>query len=479
MPDKTNYNCITGFFQNARDKKNYIFHQNEKTIFLEKSEETTLSNILNNIKFPIWLIRHSIGIPGKEEILTGSLHGKTQKSEREEELENCILPSGQIRDLVYRGIKVPVSDRGYSHAVGPIHAGVIEPGHFRFSVEGSVVHSLNIRLGFQKRNIPELIKGKEPIEVMPFSEAISGDSTIAYSTAFCEIYENALGIEVADNVKLIRSILLEIERVAMHIGDIGAMAGDIGYYPLLGVCSTDRGVPLGVMERLTGSRFGRGVLYPGEVRLARNLTKDALGDLVKRLQEVFIRVEKHFLRATRSSTIRERLQGCGVVSKIQVHRNSFVGMTARCTGANQDMRFSNPIYGMFSKPIAIEIEDKNLRGDAWSRFYLRYIELKNSVEWLRNSIPQIQLSDRTSGEFSVQKYKQAKPDVYFSSVEGWRGPVLVALDIDSHGKILSSYIRDPSVLNWRALELAIQGELVMDFPLNNKSFNLSYVGVDL
>ncbi len=479
MSDKMTYNSITGFFHNKRNQDFFIFKQDEKSVKMEKIKNPNLKIIFKNYQYPLWLLRHSIGVPGGEENFSDTISEKKQRDERTEELDYCLLPDGNIRDLVYRGLKVPVSDRGYSHAVGPIHAGVIEPGHFRFSVEGSVVNSLTIRLGFQKRNIPELIQGKLPIEVMPYSEAISGDSTIAYATAFSEIYEEALGIEPSLDAQFIRTILLEIERTAIHIGDLGAIAGDIGYYPLLGLCSTDRGVPLGVMETLTGSRFGKGAVWPGEVRLNRKLTKDALRDIIKRLQDAFMRVEKQFIRASRTSTIRERLQGCGVLSRIQVYRNSFVGMAARCTGVIQDMRFSNPIYGKFSESIVLKLENENLKGDAWARFYLRYLELKNSIDWLKRAIPQINLESVKRGPLLVQKNRTVKPNVYYSSVEGWRGPVLVALDLNKQGKVYSSYIRDPSVLNWYALELAIQGELVADFPLNNKSFNLSYAGVDL
>ncbi|MCE9500377.1 MAG: metal (Ni/Fe) hydrogenase large subunit, partial [Leptospira sp.] len=430
-------------------------------------------------RYPIWMLRHSLGVPGGDEDYTGSYAIDHSKDERTEELEVSALENGALRDLVFRGLKVHVSPRGYSHAVGPIHAGVIEPGHFRFSVEGEVIQSLHIRLGFQKRNIPEILKGKTPIGAMPYSEAISGDTAVGYATAFAGCYEQAMSLNVPEELKFVRAILLEVERVAIHIGDLGAMAGDIGYYPLLGLCSTDRGVPLGVMEALTGSRFGKGAIWPGEVRLNRKLNINTLKDLPKRLKDAFTRVETQFLRATKSSTIRERLQGCGVVDQFHVQRNGFVGMAARSTGVRQDMRHAEEAYKRTSTPMQLELDRENLKGDAWARFYLRYLECKNSVEWLMRAIPEIDLSAIHKGPLLIQKQKKTKPGIYFSSVEGWRGSVLVALDLDSAGKIIQSYIRDPSVLNWHALELAVQGELIGDFPLNNKSFNLSYVGFDL
>ena len=156
------------------------------------------------------------------------------------------------------------------------------------------------------------------------AEAISGDTAVAYSTAFSRIYEEAAGIKVSDEVKLIRMVLLEVERVAVHIGDLGALAGDIGYYPLHGVCATDRGVPLGVMETLTGSRFGKGAIFPGEVRLNKNLNLSILISLAANLINCFRRVEYQFMRAVNSSTIRERLDDCGKITKIEPRHASIL-----------------------------------------------------------------------------------------------------------------------------------------------------------
>jgi Ni,Fe-hydrogenase III large subunit len=314
---------------------------------------------------------------------------------------------------------------------------------------------------------------------MPLAEAIASDSTISYATAFANIFEQAAGIKVSEEVKLLRMVLLEIERIAIHIGDIGGIAGDVGYYPLLGVCSTDRGVALGAMETLTGNRFGKGSIYPGEVKLNREITKEDLILLTENLKNMFQRVEYQILKSMHSSTIKERLHTCGLISRHQVYRKAFIGMAARCTGIVQDLRLSEELYLQTGMTLWLEENREDLTGDAWSRFYLRYVELKNSCEWLIHILPKLNLSQPLKREFLITKKKKYKPGIYFSSIEGWRGPVLVALDISSDGKILDSYIRDPSVLNWHALELAVRGELIGDFPLNNKSFNLSYLGVDL
>ncbi|MCB1189361.1 MAG: metal (Ni/Fe) hydrogenase large subunit [Leptospiraceae bacterium] len=478
IPDYEEYQSTTGLFYHKRTDKYYSFFQKYDSVFMNTLETTNYNEIIHNRHFPLWMLRHSLGVPGGHEDYSTYVVGDHEKS-REEELGYCVNSEGKLKDMDFAGISINIDQGGYAHAVGPIHAGVIEPGHFRFSMKGEVIKLLMIRLGFQKRNIREKIINQFPVKVMPFSEVISGDSTVAYSTAFSNIYEEAMDLPISDEVKLIRMILLELERIAIHIGDMGAIAGDIGYYPLHGLCATDRGVPLGVMEALTGSRFGRGAIFPGEVRLNPRLKTEDLKKLANNIHIVFKSVEKHFLRATRTSTIRERLHDCGKITKLDVLKNGFVGMPARCTGMKQDMRYSEPLYQDGSVPLGLNIESEYLNGDAWARFYLRYLEYKNSCLWLENVIPNIDITKSGRGKLIVSDVKKCRPGLYYKSIEGWRGPVLVALDLSKDCKILDSYIRDPSVTNWHALELSVRGELIGDFPLNNKSFNLSYVGFDL
>jgi Ni,Fe-hydrogenase III large subunit len=475
------YELITGIFFSRRNSCFYKFLQNNESVKMIPLKDLKLKDIVKEIRFPLWLLKHSLGVEsGEEDYSDIDIESVKNVSERRKlELQHSMIGNSEIRDLNFRGISVNVKPDSYSHAVGPIHAGIIEPGHFRFSVTGEYIQHLNIRLGFQKRNILQLLNGKLPLAALPIAEAISGDSAVAYATAFSRIYEEAASIKVSDEVKLIRMVLLEVERIAVHIGDLGAIAGDIGYYPLHGVCATDRGVPLGVMETLTGSRFGKGAIFPGEVRLNKNLNLSILITLAANLINCFRRVEYQFLRAVNSSTIRERLDDCGKITKTQVLQNSFIGMAARATGLRMDMRYSEPLYQTSKFPLDLNLEREHLKGDAWSRFYLRFLEVKNSITWLEKILPDIDITKANKGSFFSGKAGKFKPGIYFQSIEGWRGSILVALDINSKGQIIDAYIRDPSVLNWHALELAVRGELIGDFPLNNKSFNLSYVGFDL
>jgi Ni,Fe-hydrogenase III large subunit len=472
---------VDGVFSFNNNKSFYKLSHNHLGEF-SLEEKKSFSDITNDTSIPLWLIRHSLGVSSGEEDTSSFIRFPKKDynylEERSKELELALIDKSSIRNLMYNGLKINLDAGGYSHAVGPIHAGIIEPGHFRFFVKGEIIQHLTIRLGFQHRDILNKLIGKSAISAIPVSETISGDSSVAYSTAFSKIFEKAAKIKVDDDLEIIRLILLEVERCAIHIGDIGAMAGDIGYYPLHGVCATDRGVPLGVMEALVGNRFGKGGVFPGEVRLNKRLKKEALKSIADNLYKGFLRVEYEFLRAVHNSTIRERLQECGNITRKMVRQNGFVGMPARCTGIEMDMRKFETLYLKYY-PISLHHTDENLMGDAWSRFYLRYLELKASVEWLCKMIPEINIETSAKGIHLIQTISKFSPGIHYQLVEGWRGPVLVVLQLSKDGTIQNSYIRDPSVLNWHALELAVRGELIGDFPLNNKSFNLSYVGFDL
>ncbi|MGQ2824822.1 hydrogenase large subunit [Leptospira kirschneri] len=463
---------VTGFYP-RKGKKGYnrfwLSNEGIEHEIVEYSEKEAFEDTAN----PIWILRHSLGVDQGEEDYSSYDFERYVTADRKMDLEKFVTKKG-IKDLVYKGLKVPIPASHYSHAVGPIHAGVIEPGHFRFIVKGEEIRNLDIRLGFQKRGLIDLIKGKGPKDSMPYAEAISGDSTISYAIAFSRIFEEAQNIAVPQELDFARLVFLELERVATHIGDMGAIAGDIGYYPLQGVCSLQRGIPLGVMEALTGNRFGRGALSTGKIFFRKGLNRDKLKELAERIRSVTEEVVEHFERAAGRSTNRERLQSCGVIRQKQVRHLGFIGMVEKCTGLNRDLRNLEKSYA-FSFPLSLELNRDQMRGDAWARFYLRYEELKNSSKWLVEAIPKLE----AALDLKFGKSNPVKKGTYYSAVEGWRGPVLVSLDLDSSGMIENAYIREVSVPNWHALELAVRGEYIGDFPLNNKSFNLSYVGVDL
>ncbi len=469
---------VTGIFHVSETGQTHRFWLTRDGIERETLSKTQDKHIYEESANPIWILRHSLGTNQGPEDYSNIEYEKYLSQDRKHQLEKFLTKEG-IKDLVYRGFNVPVPPSFYSHAVGPIHAGVIEPGHFRFIVEGEEIRNLDIRLGFQKRELLKKLEGQNKDSISSYAEAVSGDSSVAYGLAFSKAFEDAHGIHVPDEVHFARTVLLELERIAIHIGDMGAIAGDVGYYPLQGVCSMQRGVPLGVMEALTGSRFGRGALSPGKVRLKKDLSESFLSDLAKRISNVTQDVAEHFERAAGKSTNRERLQICGVITHKQIHDLGFVGMVEKCAGISRDLRHHETIYNLTGETIKLELDSAQMKGDAWARFYLRYEELKNSGKWLKKAIPLLKNFHKSYETFSKLKVSKAKPGVYQGFAEGWRGPVLVSFTLNSSGEIGEAYVRDPSVLNWHALELAVRGENIGDFPLNNKSFNLSYVGVDL
>jgi len=471
----------TGLFFNKKDQSFYQFLLLDQKISMKKiSGKRSPIYFLMDENYPIWILRHSLGKDmGPEDY--SHLTEADYLTEKRSKVLGLHQRSGSIRDLFFHGINVPCNDNSYSHAVGPIHAGIIEPGHFRFVVEGEMIHHLTIRLGFQNRDLQASIHQSDTKKIMHISEAISGDSSISYALVFSKIFEEAARIKISKSVSLFRSILVEIERIAIHIGDLGGLSEDIGYYPLYGVCVTDRGAALGLMENWTGNRFGKGAIRPGGVRVNRRISvKDAMLAF-ESLKKTFVKnIEPQIERALVDSTIKERLQGCGPITKDEIKKNGFVGQTARCAGELIDLRIADDNYPNW-KSLPIEEDQVNYSGDAWARFYLRYNEIKQSLDWINRTLPEINWDDLWSDEQNnkTNKTYPLQAGIYYNTVESWRGPILVSLLIDELGKVTDSYIRDPSVLNWHALELAVRGELIGDFPLNNKSFNLSYAGFDL
>lgn len=461
----------------------YQFHfDNQKLVMEEQITKKSNIDFLLDSNYPIWLIRHSFGQDMGPEDYSEIKEDDFLTDQRGKNL-SLHQKTGIIRDLFYHGLKVPFSDGEYSHAVGPIHAGIIEPGHFRFIVDGEVIRHLTIRLGFQKRGIRDHLLHKAMNQVMPYSEMISGDTSVGYALAFSKIYEDLYEIPVSKEIRLFRSILLELERIAVHIGDLGGISEDIGYYPLYGVCVTERGAALGLMEAWTGHRFGKSVVRPGRLYLNNRLNAKQAKESFKQLKNAYIKkIRPQILRALSISTLKERMQGCGFISEMDVQNFGFVGMVARMAGVNEDLRIENFDYPNWN-PLPLKEEHHHYNGDVWARMYIRYSEIEQSMDWIEKTMEEINWDLLWEPNVKVPNQeiltKRTKPGFYYSAVEAWRGPLLVALHFDENGLVNNSYIRDPSVLNWHALELAVRGEQVADFPLNNKSFNLSYVGFDL
>ncbi len=356
-------------------------------------------------------------------------------------------------------------------AVGPIHAGVIEPGHFRFMCNGETVYHLEIMLGYQHKGVEELMLKKHSNQL---AESIVGDSVIAYNTAYSQIVETLKDIKISDKAQLIRKLALEMERAAIHIGDLGAIAGDIAYLMGASVFGATRTLVINTMLEFCGSRFGRGFVTVGGVNF--DLSDEIMEKAKKTLDKVEKDVDRMVKTMLKNSSVMSRLEKTGTVSTERAMETGLVGMAARASGVPIDSRFDYPDKWM--EKLNINKKVFNGIGDVNSRFKLRYKEIKESLDIIRKIFKELKnLKSEPVLTYSDNDF--TKDSFAISIVEGWRGEVVHIAMTDDNGKLSRYKIKDPSFNNWFGLALAVRNNGVSDFPLCNKSFNLSYSGNDL
>lgn len=353
--------------------------------------------------------------------------------------------------------------------VGPVHAGIIEPGHFRFQCHGEEVLHLEIQLGYQHRGIEPMMRGKNFRQAALLSESIAGDTSIGHSTAFCEVVESLAGCKVPLKAQAIRGIALELERLANHIGDLGALGMDTGFLPTSAYFGRMRGDYLNLLVELTGNRFGKGLCQPGGVLfdIDASMAADFCRKL-KRYQKEFEEVSD--LLFTRPSVL-ARFEGIGVISSKDARNLGMVGPAARASQLEQDVRidYSSGIWQFYHVPISLAAT-----GDVYARALVRRQEVMRSLEFLLKI-----LSSLPQGPIAVPVGPLKPETLAVSLVEGWRGEVMHVGVTDPQGVLGRYKIKDPSFHNWFALSLAMRNQEISDFPLCNKSFNLSYCGHDL
>ena len=369
-----------------------------------------------------------------------------------------------VRKLDNYEFLVSSDNQTHEVAVGPVHAGIIEPGHFRFICNGERVNHLEIQLGFQHRGVEKLLKNKPSVQL---AESICGDSTIAYSLAFCRAMEALAGLNIGSKERLIRLIALEMERMAIHIGDIGAIAGDIGYYMAADVLAVTRTLVINTMLELSGSRFGKGLLKVGGVNYDIDLTIQ--DKIEKMLSEVKERVDKMVGAMFGHATVLSRLENTGIVSKKRAKEIGLLGLAGRASGVELDSRVYDD-YEQFGHNIQTLAS-----GDVYARTSLRYMEIKSSAQIITNMMGY--LTGEIGNEF--KELKLAPNCFVLSLVEGWRGEVAHCVFTEQNSFIDAYKIKDPSINNWFGLALAVRNNQISDFPVCNKSFNLSYCGFDL
>ena len=356
--------------------------------------------------------------------------------------------------------------------VGPIHASVIEPGHFRFMCHGEQVHHLEIQLGYQHRGVEQLLLRRPPLTLTPLVEAIAGDTSIAYAWGYCTAIEALSGAQVGPDSDRVRGIALELERIAMHLAALTGMATDIAFLQGGASYGRLRTAIINATMRACGSRFGRGWLRPGGVRfgITDELRRDLLATIAAFAKDM-AQVNDLMLGA---GSVRSRFQGVGVVPRKAALEIGLVGLAARASGVDADVRASLPGHLYTAHPVAAMTEDA---GDCWARLKLRMREVDESVRWLTRVL---QAADSNLAAPAV-----ATPGPLWHSTlcvalrEGFRGPVVQVLETGPDGSLVHYKVQDPSLLNWFGLALAVRDNEISDFPICNKSFDLSYCGNDL
>jgi len=360
-------------------------------------------------------------------------------------------------------------EEAHEVGVGPVHAGIIEPGHFRFQCYGEEVMHLEIQLGYQHRGIEPLLLRKGLQEATVLSESIAGDTSVGHAIAFCEVVESLSGCRVPLKALALRGIALELERLANHAGDLGALGMDAGFLPTSAYFGRMRGDYLNLLLELTGNRFGKGLCRPGgvlfdmEASMAKNLCRK-----LKRYQKEFEDVSS--LLFSRPSVL-ARFERTGILSREDAKNLGAVGPVARASQLEQDVRidFSSGIWQFYHIPISLAAT-----GDVYSRALVRRQEALRSLEFLLKLLPSL-----PQGKIFEPVGPLKKEAMALSLVEGWRGEILHVGMTDVQGRWRRYKIKDPSFHNWFGLSLAMRGQEISDFPLCNKSFNLSYCGHDL
>ncbi len=361
--------------------------------------------------------------------------------------------------------------------VGPIHAGVIEPGHFRFSCYGENVHHLEIQLGYQHRGIEHLfLEKKGLLQRTILAESIAGDTVVSHTLAFAHNMEQLYGLEESLKLSMIRTIASELERIAVHVGNLSAVCQDIAYQLGSSVLGALRTPVINFFQWWCGNRFSKGMIrvgynpYPFHKELRERLGK-VLDDFEMKYTEMADVMFK-------LQSVQARWEKTGTVTKEQARLIGSVGLAARMTGVTRDIRTSHPYSyykGLFYMPAILKT------GDVMAHAQLRDQEIRKSIRMLRYLMEEFEKYDPEDAETRPNlKGKTLKPNTFsIALTEGWRGEICHTVVTDEAGEIVCYKIKDPSMHNWFSLAIALRDNEISDFPICNKSYDQSYCGFDL
>jgi Ni,Fe-hydrogenase III large subunit len=353
-------------------------------------------------------------------------------------------------------------------AVGPVHAGIIEPGHFRFQCHGETVLHLEIALGYQHRGVEAALVGGPDKRTIHIMETVAGDTTAGHALAYAQAVEALAGCEPPTGAEALRAVALELERLANHAGDLGALAGDIGYLPTASFCGRLRGDFLNLTALACGSRLGRGWIRPGGVAFG---VGSRAGEMRARLAGAMEDLRRSAGLLWNTSTVRARFEETGTLAPEVCRTLGLVGPAARASGIAEDVRRDFP-RGVYRRaPVQVATWPT---GDVFARAQVRWLEAQESAR-----LVDAQLAGLAGGPVREDPGALQPASIAVSLVEGWRGEICHVATTDERGRFARYKIVDPSFHNWPGLAYAMRQQPISDFPLCNKSFNLSYCGHDL
>ncbi|GAA1365734.1 hydrogenase large subunit [Streptomyces beijiangensis] len=353
-------------------------------------------------------------------------------------------------------------DGVYEIPVGPVHAGMIEPGHFRFSVVGETIIKLKARLWFVHKGIEKLFEGRTLDRGLPLAERISGDTAVGHALAYCMAVEEAAGIPVTEESARARSLLLELERLHNHVADLGMLCNDVGHSVLNSQAQRVRETLLRLNETTTGHRLLRDGVFPGGARLRTVPNPVALAAIGKDIREITALALGH-------ATVRDRFTGTAALSTEAARDLGCLGYVARASGLRADARIAHPFTDAGS-PSSVPA---HTTGDVLARFLVRTEEIDTSLALVAH------LSADLRPMEPAELPRQNRRGSGVGIVEGWRGTITTRVELTPDDRLTRVKVVDPSFFNWPALPVALADTIVPDFPLTNKSFNLSYAGNDL
>ncbi len=378
---------------------------------------------------------------------------------------DTVLPPFEGERHIYR----PALGEGvFQVPVGPVHAGTIEPGHFNFAVAGEPIIYLQLRMFYTHKGTEKLFE-KLPIPKAVFlAESISGDSSFSHGTAFCQAVEQAAQMELPLRALVMRTVLLELERICNHVADIGAIATDVGFVIANSHASRLKEMLVTLSEQLTGNRLLRGMVCVGGVRRAWD---EAQLDTLRAAVDAFAGEFQDLIALIDSSeSTRDRLEQTGVLRPDKARDLGIVGVAGRASGMDLDVRRDHP-YAAYPR-YAFRVPVYQV-GDVLHRMQVRIDEVNESIRIIRSAAEESQ-----RGEFRVSVPPIPPDHCTLSAVEGWRGEIIHWIRTGPDNHLERCKIKDPSLNNWPALVEAVQGNIIADFPVINKSFNLSYSGTD-